>query len=61
MSKTIRTSIVFDYYVDEDELMSGMTEEEQIEYCRVTMVDDIYSFVKYNEVQDAVNVEVINV
>jgi hypothetical protein len=61
MGKTIRTSIVFDYYVDEDELMSEMTEEEQIEYCRGMMVDDIYSFVKYNEVQDAVNVEVINV
>jgi len=61
MAKTIRTSIVFDYYVDEDELMSEMTEEEQIQYCREMMVDDIYSFVKYNEVMDAVDVEVINV
>jgi hypothetical protein len=60
MSKTIRTSIVFDYYVSEDELMSEMTEEEQITYCREMMVDDIYSFVKYNEVYDAVSVEVIN-
>jgi hypothetical protein len=61
MSKTIRTSIVFDYYVDEDELMSEMNEDEQIEYCRSMMVDDIYSFVKYNEVYEAISVEVINV
>jgi hypothetical protein len=61
MSKTIRASIAFDYYVDEDELMSEMTEEEQIEYCRGMMVDDIYSFVKYNEVYEAIDVEVINV
>jgi hypothetical protein len=61
MGKTIRASIAFDYYVDEDELMSEMTEEEQIEYCRGMMVDDIYSFVKYNEVYEAIDVEVINV
>lgn len=61
MAKTIRTSIVFDYYPDEDELMSEMTEEEQVAYCREMMVDDIYSFVKYNEVYDAVDVQVLNV
>lgn len=60
MGKTIRTSIVFDYYVDEDELLQELTEEEQIEYCRSMMVDDIYSFVKYNEVYESVNVEVVN-
>jgi hypothetical protein len=60
MSKVIRTSISFDYYPEEDELMSEMTEEEQIAYCREMMVDDIYSFVKYNEVFEAVSVEVVN-
>jgi hypothetical protein len=61
MSKVIRTSIVFDYYPDEDELMSEMTDEEQMAYCREMMVDDIYSFVKYNEVFEAVDVEIVNV
>ena len=60
MSKVIRTSISFDYYPEEDELMSEMTEEEQITYCREMMVDDIYSFVKYNEVFEAVSVEVVS-
>lgn len=60
MSKVIRASISFDYYPEEDELMSEMTEEEQIIYCREMMVDDIYSFVKYNEVFEAVSVEVVN-
>jgi hypothetical protein len=60
MSKVIRTSISFDYYPEEDEIMSEMTEEEQITYCREMMVDDIYSFVKYNEVFEAVSVEVVN-
>jgi hypothetical protein len=40
--------------------MSEMTEEEQITYCREMMVDDIYSFVKYNEVFEAVSLEVVN-
>jgi hypothetical protein len=60
MSKVIRASISFDYYPEEDELMSEMTEEEQITYCREMMVDDIHSFVKYNEVFEAVSVEVVN-
>jgi hypothetical protein len=60
MSKVIRASISFDYYPEEDELMSEMTEEEQMTYCREMMVDDIYSFVKYNEVFEAVSVEVVN-
>ena len=60
MSKVIRASISFDYYPEEDELMSEMTEEEQTTYCREMMVDDIYSFVKYNEVFEAVSVELVN-
>lgn len=56
----IRTSITFDYYPDEDELMQGMTEEEQLTYCKESMIEDIYSFIKYNELADAVDVEIIN-
>ena len=60
MAKTVRTSIIFDYYVDEDEILSEMTEEEQLNYCREMMVEDIYSFVKYNEVFEAINVEIVD-
>lgn len=61
MARVIRTSITFDYYPDEDELMSDMTEDEQMAYCKETMIEDIYSYVKYNEVAEAIDVEVINV
>lgn len=61
MAKVIRASIIFDYYPDEDNLMTELNEDEQIEYVRESMIEDIYSFVKYGEVADAINVEVINV
>jgi hypothetical protein len=61
MSRVVRVSISFDYYPDEDELMleNNFTEEELIEYYKSAYVDDIYSFVKYNELYDAVNVEIL--
>lgn len=61
MAKIIRTSIVFDYYPDEDDIMTDLSPEEQIEYARESMIEDIYSFVKYNELAEAIDVEVINV
>jgi hypothetical protein len=60
MSKVIRASITFDYYPDEDELMSDMSEDEMLEYAKSSYIDDIYSFVKYNELEEAVSVEVVN-
>ena len=62
MSKVIRVSISFDYYPEEDELMLDreLSEEEMIEYYKSCYIDDVYSFVKYNELYDAVEVEVIN-
>jgi hypothetical protein len=60
MSKVIRASISFDYYPDEDELMSDMSEDEMLEYAKSSYIDDIYSFVKYNELAEAVSVEVVN-
>jgi hypothetical protein len=61
MSRVVRVSISFDYYPDEDELMieNNFTEEELIDYYKSAYVDDIYSFVKYNELYDAVNVEIL--
>jgi hypothetical protein len=60
MSKVIRASITFDYYPDEDDLMSDMTDNEMLEYAKSSYIDDIYSFVKYNELEEAVSVEVVN-
>ena len=60
MSKTIRASIVFDYYPDEDNIMTSLSPDEQIEYVRESMIEDIYSFVKYNEVAEAIKVEFVN-
>jgi len=59
MSKVIRASISFDYYPEEDELMIDMSEEEQLEYAKSSYIDDIYSFVKYDELSEAVSIEVI--
>ena len=57
--KVIRASISFDYYPEEDELMIDMSEDEQLEYVKSSYIDDIYSFVKHNELAEAVSVEVV--
>ena len=63
MSKVIRVGIWFDYYPDEDELIQegNMSQEELEEYYKSSYVDDIYSMVKYNELYDSVDVEIVNV
>lgn len=62
MNRVFRVSISFDYYPDEDELIleSNRSEEELIEYYKSCYIDDIYSFVKYNELYEAVDVEIIS-
>jgi hypothetical protein len=60
MSKVIRASISFDYYPEEDELMQDMSEDEMLEYAKSSYIDDIYSFVKYNELAEAVSVGLVN-
>ena len=62
MSRVFRVSISFDYYPDEDELIqeSSMSDDELIEYYKSCYIDDIYSFVKYNELYDAVEVEILS-
>jgi hypothetical protein len=62
MNRTIRVSIGFDYYPDEDELMleQCVDENELIQHCKTLYVEDIESYVKYNELYDVVNVEVIH-
>ena len=63
MSKVIRASIVFEYLVDEDEVMSELTPEDQIEYVKETTVEDIMSmgFGTSDDLLQAINIEVIDV
>jgi ABC-type lipopolysaccharide export system ATPase subunit len=63
MSKVIRASIVFEYLVDEDEVMSELTPEDQIEYVKETTVEDIMSmgFGNSDDLLQAINIEIINV
>jgi hypothetical protein len=62
MSKVIRVGIWFDYYPDEDELIqeSNMSQEELEEYYKSSYIDDIYSMVKYNELYEAVEVQIMS-
>jgi hypothetical protein len=59
MSRVIRASIVFDYYPDEDPIMENLNKEDLLEYVRASYIDDIYSFVKYGELNHAVQVEIL--
>jgi hypothetical protein len=63
MSKVIRASIVFEYMVDEDEVLADLTPEDQVEYVRETTVEDIMSmgFGNSDDLLQAINIEIINV
>ena len=62
MSKFVRVGIWFDYYPDEDELIqqSDMSQEELEEYYKSSYIDDVYSMVKYNELYEAVEVQIMS-
>jgi hypothetical protein len=63
MSKVIRASIAFEYFVDEDEVLSELTPEDQIDYVRENTVEDIMAMGLGNSFNllNAINIEVINV
>jgi hypothetical protein len=63
MSKVIRASIVFEYLVDGDEVLSELTPEDQIDYVRENTAEDIMAMGLGNSFSllGAINVEVINV
>mgnify|MGYP006936342813 FL=1 len=63
MSKVIRATIAFEYLVDEDELMSEMSDEEQIEYVRETTLEDISEMaMRYSDqLADALDIQIKNV
>jgi len=62
MSKIIRASIVFEYSVDEDEVLAGLTPEDQIEYVKETTVEDIMNmnFGNSDDLFNAIEIEVVN-
>jgi hypothetical protein len=59
MSKIVRVSAVFDFYPEEDDLMTEMSDEQLQEYAVDCVVEDFDRFVKYDEVRDALAVEVL--
>ena len=63
MSKVIRATIAFEYLVDEDELMSEMSDSEQIEYVKESTVEDIMTmgFGTSDDLFNGIEIEVIDV
>jgi len=63
MSKVIRAKITFEYLVDEDDLMSEMSDSEQIEYVKESTVEDISEMaMRYSDsLFDSIEIEVIDV
>lgn len=62
MSKIIRATITFEYLVDEDEILSGLSDADQIDYVKETTVEDIMNmdFGNSNDLYDSIEIEVIN-
>jgi len=62
MSKVIRASIVFEYMVEEDEVLADLTPEDQIEYVKETTVEDIMNmnFGNSDDLFNAIEIEVVN-
>jgi hypothetical protein len=62
MSKVLRATIAFEYLVEEDELMSEMSDEEQVEYVKESTVEDIMTmgFGNSDDLYQSIEVEVIN-
>ena len=62
MSKIIKATITFEYLVDEDEILSGLSDADQIDYVKETTVEDIMNmdFGNSNDLYDSIEIEVIN-
>ena len=58
--KTVRAYIAFDMHESDFINDEPMTDEELMEYAKECFYDDIHSFVKYNELMDVINTEIIN-
>jgi hypothetical protein len=62
MARVVKTSITFYTHPDQDPFLSEEIkgDEELMEYAKECFYDDIISFVKYNELMDIIDVELIN-
>ena len=62
MSKIIRATITFEYLVDGDEMLSKLSDADQIDYVKEATVEDIKSmgFGDSDHLYNAIDVEVIN-
>ena len=60
MTKKIQVSISYNMIADDFINDEPMTDEEMIEYAKACFLDDIYSFVKYDELMDVISAEIIN-
>lgn len=60
MSKVITASLVFEYVVDNEELMGEMDDDEQLEYVKETTLEDICEMaMRYTQsLADALVIEV---
>jgi len=61
MSKVIRGTIVFEFLVDEDEVLSELSAEEQEQYVRESIVEDIMTmgFGTSDDLAEAIEISVI--
>lgn len=62
MTRVVKTSITFYTHPDQDPFLGEepMSDDELMQYARDCFYDDIMTFVKYNELHDIINVELIN-
>jgi len=60
MSRKVQVSISFEMSADDFINDEPMTDEEMVEYAKASFLDDIYSFVKYDELMDVIHAEIIN-
>ena len=62
MTRVVKASITFYTHPDQDPFLSEevKSDEELLEYVKDCFYDDIVSYVKYNELMDIIDVELIN-
>lgn len=62
MSRIVRASIVFDFDIDEVEEAFDrvFTDEEANEYVLETFMEDLHTFMKYNEMSEIIRLETVH-
>ena len=62
MSRIVRASIVFDFDIDEVEEAFDrvFTDEEANEYVLETFMEDLHTFMRYNEMSEIIRLETVH-